>query len=105
MNHADAKQALVIRIVKERGLAKKQAYLYRLTREDGRPFNLVMAREINETTADYVREAREAAGMRILLSDSSVYGPFNMLRARSQAKNVKLRDIAAEVTRTGTLDQ
>jgi lauroyl/myristoyl acyltransferase len=47
----------------------------------GRPFNLVMAREINETTADYVRAAREAAGMRVLLSDSSVYGPFNMLRA------------------------
>jgi lauroyl/myristoyl acyltransferase len=47
----------------------------------GRPCNLVMAREVNETTAEYVRAAREAAGMRVLLSDSSVYGPFNMLRA------------------------
>ncbi|MGO9811543.1 MAG: hypothetical protein ACLP53_12305 [Isosphaeraceae bacterium] len=39
-NQADAKQILVIREVKERGLAKKQAYLYRLTRKDGTPFNL-----------------------------------------------------------------
>jgi lauroyl/myristoyl acyltransferase len=47
----------------------------------GRPFNLVMAREANETTAEYVRRARERAGLRVLLSDSSVYGSFNMLRA------------------------
>ncbi len=57
----------------------------------GRPFNLVMAREINETTADYVRAAREAAGMRILLSDSSVYGPFNMLRALRRNEIVALQ--------------
>jgi hypothetical protein len=38
--HADAKQKQVIRLVKERGLAKRQAFLYRLTREDGQPFNL-----------------------------------------------------------------
>jgi hypothetical protein len=39
-DRADAKQAMVIKIVKDRGLAKKQAYLYRLTQEDGTPFNL-----------------------------------------------------------------
>ena len=44
-------------------------------------FNLVMAREANETTAEYVRRAREDAGVHILLSDGSVYGSFNMLRA------------------------
>ena len=47
----------------------------------GCPFNLVMAREANETTAEYVRQAREDAGVRVLLSDNSVYGSFNMLRA------------------------
>ncbi len=47
----------------------------------GRPFNLVMASEINATTADYVRQARERAGVRVLLSDRSVYGSFEMLRA------------------------
>jgi len=57
----------------------------------GRPFNLVMAREVNETTADYVREARERAGMRVLLSDSSVYGPFNMLRALRRNEIVALQ--------------
>lgn len=57
----------------------------------GRPINLVMAREINETTADYVRAAREAAGMRVLLSDSSVYGPFNMLRALRRSEIVALQ--------------
>jgi KDO2-lipid IV(A) lauroyltransferase len=57
----------------------------------GRPFNLVMAREFNETTADYVRQAREAAGMHVLLSDSSVYGPFNMLRALRRGEIVALQ--------------
>lgn len=56
-----------------------------------RPFNLVMAREVNETTADYVRQAREAAGVRVLLSDSSVYGPFNMLRALRRNEIVALQ--------------
>ncbi|HEY2389283.1 MAG TPA: lysophospholipid acyltransferase family protein [Candidatus Binatia bacterium] len=57
----------------------------------GRPFNLVMAREANETTAEYVRDARERAGMRVLLSDSSVYGPFNMLRALRRNEIVALQ--------------
>jgi lauroyl/myristoyl acyltransferase len=57
----------------------------------GRPFNLVMARELNETTADYVRGARERASMHVLLSDSSVYGPFNMLRALRRNEIVALQ--------------
>src|SRR5262249_54213377 len=39
-DQANALQGKVIELVKERGLAKKQAYLYRLTRQDGQPFNL-----------------------------------------------------------------
>ena len=57
----------------------------------GCPFNLVMAREANETTADYVRKAREDAGVRVLLSDSSVYGSFNMLRALKRNEVVAMQ--------------
>jgi lauroyl/myristoyl acyltransferase len=67
------------------------------------PFNLVMAREVNETTADYVRQAREQAGIRVLLSDSSVYGPFNMLRALRRNEIVALqldRPLGGEGART-----
>ena len=55
------------------------------------PLNLVMAREANETTVDYVRRAREQAGIRVLLSDSSVYGPFNILRALRRNEIVALQ--------------
>lgn len=54
-------------------------------------FNLVMAREANETTAAYVRDAREKAGLRILLSDQSVFGSFNMLRALRRNEIVALQ--------------
>ena len=47
----------------------------------GSRFNLVMAREMNETTVEYVRQAREAAGLTVIFSDRSIYGSFNMLRA------------------------
>jgi len=57
----------------------------------GCPFNLVMAREANETTADYVRKAREDAGVRVLLSDQSVYGSFNMLRALKRNEVVAMQ--------------
>lgn len=57
----------------------------------GCPFNLVMAREANETTADYVRKAREDLGVRVLLSDSSVYGSFNMLRALKRNEVVAMQ--------------
>ena len=57
----------------------------------GCPFNLVMAREANETTAEYVRKAREDAGVHVLLSDSSVYGSFNMLRALKRNEVVAMQ--------------
>jgi KDO2-lipid IV(A) lauroyltransferase len=57
----------------------------------GAPFNLVMAREANETTAEYVRKAREDAGVHVLLSDSSVYGSFNMLRALKRNEIVAMQ--------------
>jgi KDO2-lipid IV(A) lauroyltransferase len=57
----------------------------------GCPFNLVMAREANETTVDYVRKAREDAGVRVLLSDASVYGSFNMLRALKRNEVVAMQ--------------
>jgi KDO2-lipid IV(A) lauroyltransferase len=50
-------------------------------RDTGRPVNLVMAREPNETTQDYVPRVRERGGMRVILSDSSVFSSFNMIRA------------------------
>ena len=46
-----------------------------------RPVNLVMAREVNETTQDYVRRTREEGGVRVILSDASVFSSFNMVRA------------------------
>jgi len=57
----------------------------------GCPFNLVMAREANETTAEYVRKAREDAGVHVLLSDSSVYGSFNMMRALKRNEVVAMQ--------------
>jgi KDO2-lipid IV(A) lauroyltransferase len=57
----------------------------------GCPFNLVMAREANDTTAEYVRRAREDAGVRVLLSDTSVYGSFNMLRALKRNEIVAMQ--------------
>jgi KDO2-lipid IV(A) lauroyltransferase len=50
-------------------------------RRYGRPVNMVMAREANATTQDYVREAREQAGVRIIYSDSSVFSSLNMINA------------------------
>jgi KDO2-lipid IV(A) lauroyltransferase len=47
----------------------------------GRPINLVMAREVNATTQDYVRNMREAAGVRVIYSDTSVFSALNMIRA------------------------
>ena len=46
-----------------------------------RPINLVMAREANATTQDYVRAMRERAGVRVIYSDSSVFSALNMIRA------------------------
>lgn len=49
--------------------------------EHGRPINLVMARDANATTNQYVRAARERAGVRVIYSDTSVLASLNMLRA------------------------
>ena len=50
-------------------------------REYGQPINLVMAREANTTTQDYVRDMRERAGVRVIYSDTSVFSALNMIRA------------------------
>ena len=50
----------------------------------GRPVNLVMAREPNETTQDYNHSSRAGGGLRVILSDSSVFSAFNMIRALRQ---------------------
>jgi len=47
----------------------------------GRPVQLVMGREVNETTQEYARRSREQVGMRVIFSDSSVFSAFNMIRA------------------------
>lgn len=57
----------------------------------GRPLNLVMAREVNDTTAEYVRRERESADVRVLLSDGSVYAPFAILRALRRNEIVALQ--------------
>src|SRR5262245_31971428 len=49
--------------------------------EYSRPINLVMAREANITTQDFVREIREQAGVRVIYSDTSVFSALNMIRA------------------------
>jgi lauroyl/myristoyl acyltransferase len=46
-----------------------------------RPINIVMAREANSTTQEYMREARERAGVRVIYSDTSVLSSLNMIRA------------------------
>src|SRR5687768_601468 len=47
----------------------------------GRPVNMVMAREPNETTQEYAVRSREHGGIHVILSDSSVFSAFNMVRA------------------------
>jgi len=47
----------------------------------GRPINIVMASDINQTTTEYVRQARASAGVQVIYSDSSVFSTFNMIRA------------------------
>jgi KDO2-lipid IV(A) lauroyltransferase len=40
-----------------------------------------MAREANASIQDYVRDAKEDAGVRVIYSDTSVFSSFNMIRA------------------------
>jgi lauroyl/myristoyl acyltransferase len=68
----------------------------------GRPINLVMAREVNAATSDYVRRAREAAGVQVIYSDSSVFSSLNMVRAlrRNEVVAIQLdRSMDADGTR------
>ena len=60
-------------------------------RDYDRPVNLVMAREVNATTQDYVRERRERAGVRVIYSDSSVFSALNMIRALRQNEIVAIQ--------------
>ena len=60
-------------------------------REYGRPINVVMAREVNATTHDYVRAARERAGVRVLYSDTSVFSSLNMIRALQRNEIVAIQ--------------
>jgi KDO2-lipid IV(A) lauroyltransferase len=56
-----------------------------------RPVNVVMAREANVTTQEFVRVAREQAGVRILYSDSSVFSSLNMINALRQNEIVGMQ--------------
>lgn len=56
-----------------------------------RPINVVMAREINETTQEYVRAARERVGVRVIYSDSSVFSSIKMIRALRQNEIVAIQ--------------
>jgi len=60
-------------------------------REYEQPINLVMAREANSTTQDYVREMRERAGVRVIYSDTSVFSALNMIRALRQNEIVAIQ--------------
>jgi lauroyl/myristoyl acyltransferase len=60
-------------------------------REYGRPINVVMAREVNATTHDYVRAARERAGVRVIYSDTSVFSSLNMIRALQRNEIVAIQ--------------
>jgi len=63
----------------------------RRLREYNQPINLVMAREANSTTQDYVRDMRERAGVRVIYSDSSVFSALNMIRALRQNEIVAIQ--------------
>jgi lauroyl/myristoyl acyltransferase len=59
--------------------------------EYGRPINIVMGREINATTNEYVRAVREHMGVRVLYSDTSVFSSLNMIRALRENEIVALQ--------------
>ena len=60
-------------------------------REYGRPINVVMAREVNATTHDYVRQARERVGVSVIYSDTSVFSSLNMIRALQRNEIVAIQ--------------
>ncbi len=59
--------------------------------EYGRPINIVMARDVNATTSEYVRTVRERMGVRVIYSDTSVFSSLNMIRALRQNEIVALQ--------------
>jgi lauroyl/myristoyl acyltransferase len=59
--------------------------------EYGRPINVVMAREVNATTHEYVRQARERVGVRVIYSDTSVFSSLNMIRALQRNEVVAIQ--------------
>ncbi len=71
-------------------------------REYGRPINVVMAREVNATTHEYVRQARERVGVHVIYSDTSVFSSLNIIRAlqRNEIVAIQLdRSVGAGGTR------
>ncbi|HVM97605.1 MAG TPA: lysophospholipid acyltransferase family protein [Candidatus Acidoferrales bacterium] len=60
-------------------------------RDYGRPINIVMAREVNFTAHDFMRQARERAGVRVIYADSSVFSSLNMIRALRNNEIVALQ--------------
>jgi lauroyl/myristoyl acyltransferase len=60
-------------------------------REYGRPVNVVMAHDVNESTQAYVRAARERAGVRVIFSDTSVFSSLNMIRALRENEVVAIQ--------------
>lgn len=60
-------------------------------REYNRPINLVMARESNATTQEYVRNMREQHDVRVIYSDTSVFSSLNMIRALRQNEVVAIQ--------------
>lgn len=59
--------------------------------EYGRPINVVMAREVNASTHEYVRQARERVGVRVIYSDASVFSSLNMIRALQRNEVVAIQ--------------
>jgi lauroyl/myristoyl acyltransferase len=57
----------------------------------GRRINVVMAREANATTHEFVRLARERVGVHVIYSDSSVFSSINIIRALRQNEIVAIQ--------------
>jgi KDO2-lipid IV(A) lauroyltransferase len=63
----------------------------KLLHEYDRPINMVMAREANASTHDYIQQARARGGVRIIYSDSSVFSSLNMIHALHQNEILALQ--------------
>lgn len=57
----------------------------------GRPVNLVMATEENETVEQFAREKREQHGLRVIHSDRSPFASVEMLRALERGEIVAIQ--------------